>query len=671
MDLVRRSCLLIVTLTAAFGLSAQSTVPALSQPLPDRTFALGAEAQILDLQNYFTVPGYNSQIAQFDTTQGKFNVELLVNDAPKAVANFLNYVNRGAYSSSLIHRSVPGFVIQGGGFTISGSSLAAVTTDAPVQNEFKLSNLRGTLAMAKTGAGPDTATSQWFVNLADNSANLNNQNGGFTVFARVLGTGMTVVDAIAAVPTYDASAQIGADFSALPLTNPSLLPDNLVLVRSITPLTLYPTATGPGVLAFSSSVSSTNAVVLTASITGSTLTLTPQNPGTATITVRATDIGGDTATSTFAVTVTGGVIAPVFTSHPVSQTIATGGTVVFNVAAGGAPAPTYQWRKNGSPIGGATNATFVIFGATAADIGSYSVVASNVTGSATSNAATFTLSPTTDAGRLTNLSVLTDITAAVSGFTIGTVVGGSGTIGTKALVVRAAGPSLAAFVPGTLGDPKLDLFVGQTVVATNDNWGGDPALLTAMANVGAFAYASATSKDAAVFDPAFASGSYTVQVSGIGGATGTVIAEIYDATPAGTYTAATPRLINVSVLKQISPGGSLTAGFTIGGSTAKTVLIRAIGPALGLTPFNIPGAMIDPQFTLFDSHSTAIASNNDWGGDPQLTAAGTRVGAFAIAGSSSKDAMLLVTLSPGGYTATASGVGGAGGYVIVEVYEVP
>ena len=489
----RCSSLALIALATAFSLHAQVTTPVVTQPLPAQALVAGTAATVIDLKNYFGVPGYNSQIAQFDTTQGKFNVVLLASDAPKTVTNFLNYVNRGAYTSSLIHRSVKDFVIQGGGFTLSGSSLASVPADAPVQNEYKLSNLRGTLAMAKTGAGPDTATSQWFVNLADNSANLNNQNGGFTVFARVLGTGMTVVDAIAAVPTYDASTQVGADFSSLPLTNPSLLPDNLVLVRSITALTLYPTANGPGVLTFGSSVSSSNAVVLTASISGSTLTLSPQNPGTATITVRATDIGGDTVTSTFAVTVTGGVVAPLFTSHPGSQTIATGSTVVFTAAASGSPAPGYQWLRNNGIIANATSASLVVPNATAADTGTYTCRASNSAGTVTSNAATLTLSATTNFGRLINLSILTDVTAAAPVFTVGTVIGGSGAVGTKPLLIRAVGPSLTPLgVSGVLTDPKLEVFSGQTVIASNDNWEGTAALSAAFTQVGAFALTGAT-----------------------------------------------------------------------------------------------------------------------------------------------------------------------------------
>ena len=195
------------------------------------------------------------------------------------------------------------------------------------------------------------------------------------------------------------------------------------------------------------------------------------------------------------------------------------------------------------------------------------------------------------------------------------------------------------------------------------------ALSTAFAQVGAFAYVGPTSKDAAIFEPSLAPANYTVQVSGVGGATGTVIAELYDATPAGTFAVMTPRLVNVSVLKQIPGGSTLTAGFFVGGSTAKTVLIRAIGP--GLTQFGVGGIMPDPQVALFNASSARIAENDNWGGDPQLTAACATVAAFAIADPTSRDAMLLVTLAPGAYTLQASGVNATGGRAIVEVYELP
>ena len=143
----------------------------------------------------------------------------LFDDTPATQANFLNYVNDGDYDGILMHRLAYGFVLQGGGFDLN---LDPIATDPQVVNEFGRSNLRGTLAMAKLAApedggppngGPDSATNQFFFNLADNSANLDNQNGGFTVFARVLGNGMDLIDAFATLPLLD----LGAPFDTLPV----------------------------------------------------------------------------------------------------------------------------------------------------------------------------------------------------------------------------------------------------------------------------------------------------------------------------------------------------------------------------------------------------------------------------------------------------------------------
>jgi hypothetical protein len=389
-------------------------------------------------------------------------------------------------------------------------------------------------------------------------------------------------------------------------------------------------------------------------------------------TVVATNSVGTATSAAAELVVAPAAAAPVFSAPPVSQTVAAGDTVVFTAPVIAAPAATFLWQHDGAVVAGATGSTLMLTGVTATSSGNYVGIATNSLGTATSSAAALTVSTGADRGRLTNLSILTDITADAPSFTLGTFVGGAGTVGTKPLLIRAAGPALAAFaVPNLLSDPKLDVFSGQSIVATNDNWSGAPAIQNAIAQVSAFGFPDPNSKDAAVFSPNLAIGGYTIQVSGVGGATGSVIAELYDATPAAAFSTSTPRLVNVSVLKQISAGGSLTAGFVIGGSTAKTVLIRVIGPALGLAPFNLGGAMADPQLTLYDSGSNAIAANNDWGGDPALTAAATRAGAFTVSDPASKDAMLLITLAPGSYTVTGRGAGGTGGTAIVEVYEVP
>ncbi len=155
----------------------------------------------------------------FESNLGNFCAELYDDITPLTVANFLNYVERGDYDGTIIHRNIPSFVVQGGGYYFNDATKLAeqVSADPAVQNEFKESNLRGTLAMAKLGNDPNSATNEWFINLADNSFNLDNQNGGFTVFAKVLGNGMSVVDAIAARTTLDYSGTLGSAFTDVPI----------------------------------------------------------------------------------------------------------------------------------------------------------------------------------------------------------------------------------------------------------------------------------------------------------------------------------------------------------------------------------------------------------------------------------------------------------------------
>jgi cyclophilin family peptidyl-prolyl cis-trans isomerase len=169
-----------------------------------------------------------------ETNLGEIPMEMFENNAPGTVDNFLTYVEDNDYINSIFHRLVPGFVLQGGGFRSSAAQICAaatctpndvdpglfdaVPTDPPIVNEFDLSNLRGTVAMAKTAVSPDTATSQFFVNLDDGNAgppaSLDTQNGGFTVFAKV--TDMTVVDEIAALGTINLSSLFpGSPLSAI------------------------------------------------------------------------------------------------------------------------------------------------------------------------------------------------------------------------------------------------------------------------------------------------------------------------------------------------------------------------------------------------------------------------------------------------------------------------
>jgi len=169
-----------------------------------------------------------------ETPLGDIEIELFDDVTPGTVENFLTYVNDGDYADTFVHRSIPGFVIQGGGFNFEGDVANPIAQNPPIENEFNLANIRGTIAMAKLGGDPDSATSQWFINLADNSANLDGddgQGGGFfTVFGQVVGQSMEVVDAIAALPTVNA----GSPFDNLPVIDFSggnVLRENLVFTN--------------------------------------------------------------------------------------------------------------------------------------------------------------------------------------------------------------------------------------------------------------------------------------------------------------------------------------------------------------------------------------------------------------------------------------------------------
>ena len=136
---------------------------------------------------------------RFETTLGDFTIELYEKDAPLSVANFLRYVDDGFFDGTIFHRIVPGFVIQGGGFT---EDMTQKRTQPPVKNEADngLKNERGTLSMARTN-DINSATSQFFVNLKDNEfLDHSRSNFGYAVFARVT-DGMDVIDKIAAVET--------------------------------------------------------------------------------------------------------------------------------------------------------------------------------------------------------------------------------------------------------------------------------------------------------------------------------------------------------------------------------------------------------------------------------------------------------------------------------------
>ena len=415
------------------------------------------------------------------------------------------------------------------------------------------------------------------------------------------------------------------------------------------------TATGAGPISYQWQFNGANM----SGATGAGLNLTNlQSAGGGSYAVVVTNPFGSTTSAVAAIAVVGGPGAPALATQPVSEAIASGSTVTFSaLGTSSSQAPcTYQWQFDGTPIAGATGSRLVVSGATAANAGIYTCLVTSSGVATVSGAAQLTIAATANPGRLGNISVLSNFLAGQT-LTVGFVTGGAGTAGAQPVLIRATGPSLAAAtgLPGTMADPQLALIpLGQaSAIAANDNWGtpaSNAALVTA-ADAATYAFPlTAGSLDAALVD-SLAPGGYSVQVSGSG--PGTALTEVYDDTPASAYTAASPRLVNVSCNDQIAFGGSLTVGFTIGGTTAKTVLIRASGPTLRAS-FSVGGAMADPQVLVYSSAQILLASDQAWGGDPQITAAAASVSAFSFASATSLDSAVPMTLAPGSYTAVVS-----------------
>jgi peptidyl-prolyl cis-trans isomerase A (cyclophilin A) len=288
------------------------------QPIADQAVDIGAPATTIDLNQAIFNEDAGPTVRLDYGALGTIDLQLLERQAPLSVANFLGYVNAGTYDHTVMHRSEPGFVVQGGGYTPTGVDISPPGTPT-VPNEFspQRSNVRGTVAYAKANGLPNSATSEFFFNLSDDNAGLDASNGGFTVFARVLGSGMTVADAIAALNRVNASP-ISFAFNHMPvtrITDPTLTPvdpvtsngpsqtpqeDQMVVLSSAT--VTAPTA------AVTYAATSSNPELVAPQVSGSSLVLNyvPGQTGTATITVTATEAGtGATATDTFVAAVGG------------------------------------------------------------------------------------------------------------------------------------------------------------------------------------------------------------------------------------------------------------------------------------------------------------------------------------------------------------------------------
>lgn len=287
------------TATRSLFLNSIMPAPVIARPFSAVSVAVAA-AKTVSVAGKFSDPD-TASAARVSTVKGTFDIILFPFSTPQTVDNFLDYTDASQYDDSFFHRSPPSFVIQGGGYKhTAGGGFTEVTKFSRVlPNEPGLSNVRGTVAMAKIGGLPDSATSEWFVNVNDNSSNLDAQNGGFTVFGRVPAAGMVIVDQINALPTHDYTVTIGAgtrlleDVPVNAPTAPEILdPAQLVKITSIdaAPILIYQAV-------------SQNTGIATATLTGTDISIIGIAAGSTTIQVTATDLDGNTVAQNIAVTV--------------------------------------------------------------------------------------------------------------------------------------------------------------------------------------------------------------------------------------------------------------------------------------------------------------------------------------------------------------------------------
>ena len=301
---------------------ASLVLPVLNDPIVNLS-RLASEttetsSDLFTLSAVFGTEAIDNLVVRFTTQTSigslQLDLALFSNRTPGTRANFMNYVNDGDFVNSIIHRSMPGFVIQGGGFYDSDPTsnyfLDAIPTDPPIANEFGISNTLGTISMAKLGGDPDSATSGWFVSIGENSDNLDNQNGGFTVFGRI--TKSTLPNALSIGNPIDFPIwNAGGAFTNLPL-NPefdntrSIIETDLDLFTTVTLETIPASEAGNSTTLSYSIVANSDPTIATASINGSSelvLVYSGNATGHTTIMVRATDSVGNTVDDTFTTSV--------------------------------------------------------------------------------------------------------------------------------------------------------------------------------------------------------------------------------------------------------------------------------------------------------------------------------------------------------------------------------
>lgn len=574
----RLPLLLVVSLSASlFSVSAQNVPPVVASQIADVSVYAGTAALSIDVSNGFSDPDVSDAV-RFSTFLGNVDIALLGPQKPITVTNFLKYVDQGRYfiqdpkthqtAPSFFHRLIPGFIIQGGGFlgtvnsTNNGIQPTAVLTFPPIQNEPGISNKRGTIAMAQLGSDANSATSQWFINLADNGGAPNNLDirsnnaGPYTVFGRVGNNTMTNVDALAALPQFN----FGTSFTNLPLRDYSQTDYNSGSIPQTSNLVSIPTISHISTLTYSASSDNGNA---DATASGTKVLVAGKNVGTAHITVTATDMDGASVSQQFTVNVIPAPGRLVNISTRVQVGTGDNALIAGFIMRGGA-SKRLAVRALGPSTGlfgaisnpilelhdstGATIATNDNWGDAAnkqdvSDLGlapgspgesvilttvpsntsgvAYTAIVRNVVGATGLGVVEVYDVDSGPGSTLLNISTRGQVGADPNALIGGFILGGAES---KQILVRAIGPSLTGFgVPNALANPTLDFFNAQgTKIDSNDDWMNSPQK-TQIQNSG---LAPTNDKESAIVQTLTA-GQYTAVVHGVNGGTGVGSVEVY------------------------------------------------------------------------------------------------------------------------------------------------
>jgi len=405
--------------------------------------------------------------------------------------------------------------------------------------------------------------------------------------------------------------------------------------------------------------------------------------------------------------------APTITQQPMSATVLAGGNVTFAVTASGTPAPSYQWEKNGVAISGATNPALTLAGVSAGDSASYRVVVSNIAGSVTSFAATLTVNESAPVNVAPTITQQPMSATVLAGSTVTFAVTATGTPAPSyqwekngVAMTGATNPAL------TLAGVSVNDSANYRVVVSNVAGSvtssaaaltiNEPAPVNVAPTITQQPMSATVLAGSTVTFAVTASGtpapSYQWEKNGvaIGGATNPALTlagvsandganyRVVVTNNAGSVTSAPATLTVVAryVAPPVEPQRSIllttvevrnanswvASSFEVPPGSAQRYLVRVLGPTLAAVGGS--GAIADPKFDLYQGGSPTV-SNDNWGGEADIVIASSQMGATPFVSANSMDAASIVTLSPGYAVIVVSGVNGATGNALVEVYLLP